>query len=269
MPGLLGAVAIVLVFLLSGLKVLREYERAVVFRLGRLVGARGPGLVYVIPGIEKALRIDLRTITMDIPSQDVITKDNVSLKVNAVLYFRVIDSNRAVVEVENYLFATSQLAQTTLRSVCGEAQLDELLAEREKINAHLQSIIDQHTEPWGIKVVQVAVKHVVLAEAVRRARLPAARGADRAGARARACGGASARGRPRRRAPPPRARRRPACLPARRRRARPERHTRDPGSGVRAAAERRAPRAPLRRAARGGRRVGGARARRAAPRRAG
>src|SRR5207247_17464 len=122
MPGLLGAVGIVVVFLLSGLKVLREYERAVVFRLGRLVGARGPGLVYVIPGIEKALRIDLRTITMDIPSQDVITKDNVSLKVNAVLYFRVIDSNRAVVEVENYLFATSQLAQTTLRSVCAEAQ---------------------------------------------------------------------------------------------------------------------------------------------------
>src|SRR6266566_2919553 len=169
MPGLLGAVAIVLVFLLSGLKVLREYERAVVFRLGRLVGARGPGLVYVIPGIEKALRIDLRTITMDIPSQDVITKDNVSLKVNAVLYFRVIDSNRAVVEVENYLFATSQLAQTTLRSVCGEAQLDELLAEREKINAHLQSIIDQHTEPWGIKVVQVAVKHIDLPEEMRRA----------------------------------------------------------------------------------------------------
>src|SRR5213594_3517741 len=162
MPGLLGAVGIVVVFLLSGLKVLREYERAVVFRLGRLVGARGPGLVYVIPGIEKALRIDLRTITMDIPSQDVITKDNVSLKVNAVLYFRVIDSNRAVVEVENYLFATSQLAQTTLRSVCGEAQLDELLAEREKI-------IDQHTEPWGIKVVQVAVKHIDLPEEMRRA----------------------------------------------------------------------------------------------------
>src|SRR5439155_165015 len=169
MPGLLGAVAIVLVFLLSGLKVLREYERAVVFRLGRLVGARGPGLVYVIPGIEKALRIDLRTITMDIPSQDVITKDNVSLKVNAVLYFRVMDPNHAVVEVENYLFATSQLAQTTLRSVCGEAQLDELLAEREKINAHLQSIIDQHTEPWGIKVVQVAVKHIDLPEEMRRA----------------------------------------------------------------------------------------------------
>jgi len=169
MPGLLGAVAIVGVFLLSGLKVLREYERAVVFRLGRLVGARGPGLVYVIPGVEKAVRIDLRTITMDIPSQDVITKDNVSLKVNAVLYFRVVDPSRAVVEVENYLFATSQNAQTTLRSVCGEAELDQLLAEREKINAHLQTIIDQHTEPWGIKVVQVAIKFIDLPEEMRRA----------------------------------------------------------------------------------------------------
>src|SRR2546427_11083542 len=168
MPGLLGAVAIVLVFLLSGLKVLREYERAVVFRLGRLVGARGPGLVYVIPGIEKALRIDLRTITMEIPSQDVITKDNVSLKVNAVLYFRVIDANKAVVEVENYLFATSQNAQTTLRSVCGEAERDQRLAEREKINAPRQSIIDQHTEPWGIKVVQVAIKFIDLPEEMRR-----------------------------------------------------------------------------------------------------
>ena len=169
MPGAWAALVIVAAFVLSGLKVLREYERAVVFRLGRLVGARGPGVIYVIPGIEKALRIDLRTITMDIPSQDVITKDNVSIKVNAVLYFRGVDPNRAVVEVENYLFATSQNAQTTLRSVCGEAELDELLAEREKINTHLQSIIDQHTEPWGIKVVQVAVKHIDLPEEMRRA----------------------------------------------------------------------------------------------------
>src|SRR5690349_20285044 len=169
MPGAWAGLVIVAAFVLSGLKVLREYERAVVFRLGRLVGARGPGVIYVIPGIEKALRIDLRTITMDIPSQDVITKDNVSIKVNAVLYFRVLDPNRAVVEVENYLFATSQLAQTTLRSVCGEAELDEILAQREKINAHLQSIIDQHTEPWGIKVVQVAVKHIDLPEEMRRA----------------------------------------------------------------------------------------------------
>jgi len=166
---MLAAVVIVLAFIASGLKVLREYERAVVFRLGRLVGARGPGIIYVIPGIEKAIRIDMRTITMDIPSQDVITKDNVSIKVNAVLYFRVINPNRAVVEVENFLFATSQNAQTTLRSVCGEAELDELLAEREKINARVQTIIDQHTDPWGIKVVQVAVKHIDLPEEMRRA----------------------------------------------------------------------------------------------------
>src|SRR5215813_3195648 len=164
-----GAIAVVVAFVLSGLKILREYERAVVFRLGRLVGSRGPGIIYIIPGIEKAIRVDMRTITMDIPSQDVITKDNVSIKVNAVLYFRVLDPNRAVVEVENYLFATSQNAQTTLRSVCGEAELDELLAERDKINTHLQSIIDQHTEPWGIKVVQVAVKHIDLPEEMRRA----------------------------------------------------------------------------------------------------
>ena len=169
MPGTLAAVVIVVAFIASGLKVLREYERAVVFRLGRLVGARGPGIIYVIPGIEKAIRIDMRTITMDIPSQDVITKDNVSIKVNAVLYFRVINPNRAVVEVENFLFATSQNAQTTLRSVCGEAELDELLAEREKINTHLQTIIDQHTDPWGIKVVQVAVKHIDLPDEMRRA----------------------------------------------------------------------------------------------------
>ena len=169
MPGVGAAVLIVIVFVLSGLKIIREYERVVVFRLGRLVGSRGPGIIYVIPGIEKALRIDMRTVTMDVPTQDVITKDNVSVKVNAVLYFRVVDPNRAVVEVENYLFATSQNAQTTLRSVCGEAELDELLAEREKINTHLQTIIDQHTDPWGIKVVQVALKHIDLPEEMRRA----------------------------------------------------------------------------------------------------
>ncbi|HZP43452.1 MAG TPA: slipin family protein [Candidatus Binatia bacterium] len=163
------ALIVVVVLLASAIKILREYERAVVFRLGRLVGVRGPGLVLIIPGIEKVVRIDLRTITMDVPSQDVITKDNVSVKVNAVLYFRVLDPSRAVVEVENYLFATSQNAQTTLRSVCGEAELDELLAEREKINSHLQAIIDQHTEPWGIKVVQVAIKHIDLPEEMRRA----------------------------------------------------------------------------------------------------
>ena len=169
MPLSLMPFVILFVFVASLLKVVREYERLVVFRLGRLVGARGPGLTYVIPLLEKAVRLDLRTITMDVPSQDVITKDNVSVKVNAVLYFRVIDPSRAVVEVENFLFATSQNAQTTLRSVCGECELDELLAEREKINAQVQTIIDQHTDPWGIKVVQVAIKHIDLPEEMRRA----------------------------------------------------------------------------------------------------
>jgi regulator of protease activity HflC (stomatin/prohibitin superfamily) len=150
------------VLLATGLKVVREYERAVIFRLGRLTSARGPGIIYVIPFIEQMSRMDLRTITLDVPSQDVITRDNVSIKVNAVLYFRVMDANRAVVEVQNYLYATSQIAQTTLRSVCGQAHLDELLAEREKFNARLQSIIDTHTEPWGIKVVLVEVKHIDL-----------------------------------------------------------------------------------------------------------
>src|SRR5437588_7585522 len=129
-------------FLISGIKILKEYERGVIFRLGRLVDSRGPGIVYVIPFIERMQKVELRTVTMDIPPQDVITRDNVSVKVSAVLYFRVIDPNRAVVEVADYLFATSQLAQTTLRSTCGQAELDELLAEREKINSHLQEILD-------------------------------------------------------------------------------------------------------------------------------
>jgi regulator of protease activity HflC (stomatin/prohibitin superfamily) len=150
------------VLLISGIKILREYERAVVFRLGRLTPSRGPGIIYVIPLIEQMFRLDVRTITLDVPSQDVITRDNVSIKVNAVLYFRVLDSNRAVLEVQNYLYATSQIAQTTLRSVCGQALLDELLAERERFNARLQEIIDTHTEPWGIKVVLVEVKHIDL-----------------------------------------------------------------------------------------------------------
>ena len=153
----------------ASVRILREYERGVVFRLGRLVGTRGPGVVYVFPIIEQMRRIDLRTVTMDIPPQDVITKDNVSVKVNAVLYFRVVDAAKAVVEVVDYLFATSQLAQTTLRSVCGQREMDELLAERDKINGRLQQIIDTHTDPWGIKVVQVAVKHIDLPEEMRRA----------------------------------------------------------------------------------------------------
>lgn len=160
---------IVVVLLISGIKILKEYERAVVFRLGRMVGARGPGITYIIPGIEKMVKMDLRTVTMDIPPQDVITRDNVSVKVNAVLYFRVLEPNRAVLEVENYLFATSQLAQVTLRSVCGQAELDELLAERDRINSRIQEILDQQTDPWGIKVVLVELKHIDLPQEMQRA----------------------------------------------------------------------------------------------------
>ena len=160
---------IVIVLIISGIKILKEYERAVVFRLGRMVGARGPGITYIIPGIEKMVKMDLRTVTMDIPPQDVITRDNVSVKVNAVLYFRVLDPNLAVREVENYLFATSQLAQVTLRSVCGQGELDELLAEREKINTRIQDILDKQTDPWGIKVVLVELKHIDLPQEMQRA----------------------------------------------------------------------------------------------------
>lgn len=159
--------AITLFFMIF--KVLKEYERGVIFRLGRLVGARGPGLTILIPGIERMERIDLRTVTMDVPSQDVITRDNVSVKVNAVLYFRVVNPSRAVVEVENYLIATSHLAQTTLRSVCGQCELDELLAERDKINSQIQEILDSQTDPWGIKVVAVELKHIDLPPDMQRA----------------------------------------------------------------------------------------------------
>jgi regulator of protease activity HflC (stomatin/prohibitin superfamily) len=153
----------------SGLKVLKEFERGVIFRLGRLVGARGPGVIYVIPAVERMVRVDLRTVTMDVPPQDVITKDNVSVKVSAVLYFRVVDPRRAIVEVVDYLFATSQLAQVTLRSVCGQRELDELLAARERINQHVQEILDTHTDPWGIKVVMVEIKHIDLPQEMQRA----------------------------------------------------------------------------------------------------
>lgn len=155
--------------LLSGLKVLREFERGVVFRLGRLTGARGPGIIYVIPLVERMERVDLRTVTMDVPPQDVITRDNVSVKVNAVLYFRVVDPRRAIVEVVDYLFATSQLAQTTLRSVCGQRELDELLSSREQINQHIQEILDSETDAWGIKVVTVEIKHIDLPQEMQRA----------------------------------------------------------------------------------------------------
>jgi len=160
---------IVIALIISGIKILKEYERAVVFRLGRMVGARGPGMVYILPGIEKMVKMDMRTVTMDIPPQDVITRDNVSVKVNAVLYFRVLEPNKAVLEVENYLFATSQLAQVTLRSVCGQAELDELLSERERINSRIQEILDQQTDPWGIKVVLVELKHIDLPQEMQRA----------------------------------------------------------------------------------------------------
>jgi regulator of protease activity HflC (stomatin/prohibitin superfamily) len=160
---------IAVIILISGIKILREYERAVVFRLGRIVAPRGPGITFVIPLVEKMVRVDLRTVTLDIPPQDVITRDNVSVKVSAVLYFRILDPNRAIREVEHYLFATSQLAQVTLRSVCGQGLLDELLAEREKINSRIQEIIDKQTDPWGIKVVLVELKHIDLPQEMQRA----------------------------------------------------------------------------------------------------
>ncbi len=166
---ILTPLIIVAILLVSGVKILKEYERGVIFRLGRIVPSRGPGIIYVIPLIEKMVRMELRTVTMDVPSQDVITRDNVSVKVNAVLYFRVLEPNRAVREVENYLFATSQLAQVTLRSICGQAELDELLAERERINSRIQEILDAQTDPWGIKVVLVELKHIDLPQEMQRA----------------------------------------------------------------------------------------------------
>jgi regulator of protease activity HflC (stomatin/prohibitin superfamily) len=166
MAGISPAIFFLIIFLIiiaaAAIKILREYERGVIFRLGRLIGAKGPGLIFIIPGVDRLLRISLRTVALEIPPQDVITRDNVSVKLNAVVYFRVIDPNKAVVEIENYLYATSQLAQTTLRSVIGQSQLDELLSERDKINLHLQDILDKHTAPWGIKVSLVETKQVDL-----------------------------------------------------------------------------------------------------------
>ena len=159
----------VLILLFNMIKILKEYERGVIFRLGRLIGAKGPGLIILIPVVDKMVRVDLRVITYDIPAQDVITKDNVSVKVNAVLYFQVLDANKAIVSVANFFEATSQIAQTTLRSVLGQVELDDLLANREKINAELQQIIDDQTEPWGVKVTVVEVKNVDLPEQMTRA----------------------------------------------------------------------------------------------------
>ncbi|MCR4395754.1 MAG: slipin family protein [Candidatus Saccharicenans sp.] len=163
-------VTIVVLYLLNCIKILKEYERGVIFRLGRVLSRpKGPGLIFVFAPIDRMVRISLRLIVMDIPPQDVITKDNVSVKVNAVLYFRVMDPLKAVLEVQDYLYATSQLSQTTLRSVLGQVELDELLSEREKLNAQLQEIIDQHTDPWGIKVQLVEIKHIDLPETMIRA----------------------------------------------------------------------------------------------------
>jgi len=159
----------VLILLFNMIKILKEYERGVIFRLGRLIGAKGPGLIILIPMVDKMVRVDLRIITYDIPPQDVITKDNVSVKVNAVLYFQILDANKAIVSVANFFEATSQIAQTTLRSVLGQVELDDLLANREKINAQLQHIIDEQTEPWGVKVTVVEVKNVDLPEQMQRA----------------------------------------------------------------------------------------------------
>ena len=173
MAGISPAIFFLIVFLVilasASIKILREYERGVIFRLGRLIGAKGPGLIFIIPGVDKLLRISLRTVALEIPPQDVITRDNISITVNAVVYFRVIDPNKAVVEIENYLFATSQLAQTTLRSIIGQSQLDELLSERDKVNIKLQDVLDKQTEPWGIKVSLVETKQVDLATEMRRA----------------------------------------------------------------------------------------------------
>jgi regulator of protease activity HflC (stomatin/prohibitin superfamily) len=161
---------VIIFFLFSAIKILNEYERGVIFRLGRVLGrAKGPGLIILIPIIDKMVRVSLRTVVLDVPSQDVITKDNVSIKVNAVLYFRVIDPMKAIIDVENFLYATSQLSQTTLRSVLGQAELDDLLSHRERINERLQEILDQHTEPWGIKVSNVEVKNVDLPQEMQRA----------------------------------------------------------------------------------------------------
>ena len=163
-------IILAVLFLATAIKILNEYERGVIFRLGRVMSrAKGPGLIIIIPVVDRLVKISLRLVAMDVPPQDVITRDNVSVKVNAVIYFRVMDSIKAVIEVENYLYATSQLAQTTLRSVCGQAELDELLSDREKINSQLQEILDKHTDPWGVKVTTVEVKHIDLPQDMQRA----------------------------------------------------------------------------------------------------
>jgi regulator of protease activity HflC (stomatin/prohibitin superfamily) len=164
-----GFLALIIILVVGSLRVLREYERGVVFLLGRFQGVKGPGLIIVVPGIQQMVRVDLRTLVLDVPSQDVISRDNVSVKVNAVVYFRVVDPQLAIIQVANYLDATSQLAQTTLRSVLGKHELDEMLAERDKLNVDIQTILDQQTDAWGIKVANVEIKHVDLNESMIRA----------------------------------------------------------------------------------------------------
>ncbi len=162
-------VAALVLFLWAAIKILNEYERGVIFRLGRVIKAKGPGLIILIPVVDRMVKVSMRLVAMDVDPQDVITRDNVSVKVNAVIYFRVIDPIKAIVEVENYNYAMSQLAQTTLRSVCGQAELDELLSDREKINSQLQEILDTHTDPWGVKVATVELKHIDLPQEMQRA----------------------------------------------------------------------------------------------------
>jgi regulator of protease activity HflC (stomatin/prohibitin superfamily) len=163
------AVALIVIVLGNAIRIVPEYERGVIFRLGRVIGAKGPGLFFLIPVVDKMVRVSLQIITTDIPPQDIITKDNVTVRVNAVTYFKVVDPVRAVVDIQNYAFATSQIAQTTLRSIIGQAELDELLVNRDEINSRLQTIIDQETDPWGVKVTLVEVKDVELPESMRRA----------------------------------------------------------------------------------------------------
>lgn len=170
--GLMGGIVVlfIIMFILgNAIRILREYERGVIFRLGRLIGAKGPGLILLIPIVDRIVKVSLRMVVMDVPPQDVITKDNVSVKVNAVVYFRVMEPNKAITEVEDYMYATSQLAQTTLRSILGESELDELLSSRDKINSELQQLLDKQTDPWGIKVSNVEVKHVDLPVEMQRA----------------------------------------------------------------------------------------------------
>lgn len=169
MATLIPLIAIGFFLISSAVRVVKEYERGVIFRLGRLVGAKGPGLFFIIPLVDQMVKIDLRTLTMDVPAQEVITKDNVPLKVNALVYFRVMDPSNAIVKVQNYIVATSQIAQTTLRSIVGQAEFDEVLSEREKLNARLQKIIDEQTDPWGIKVSIVEIKDVEIPQEMQRA----------------------------------------------------------------------------------------------------